>query len=638
MEFVHLHLHTEYSLLDGACRIRDLVPHVREQGMKAVAITDHGVLYGAVPFYEEAKKAGIKPIIGCELYMAPRSRLERNAKDSSERPFHLVLIAETTEGYGNLLKLVSRANTEGFYYKPRVDKELLAQYSKGLIALSSCLAGEIPSLILSGDVERARESLGQYVDIFGKGNYYLELQDHQLQPQKEVNERILEFSRHAGLPIVATNDAHYMKRENASSHDVILCIQTGKTVDDPNRLRFGTSEFYLKTPQEMADLFGHIPESLSNTLAIAERCNVDLPLGGHSYLPKYPLPAGETYDSFLRRLCLEALPVRYPEANEAIRERMRYELETIEKMGFSGYFLIVWDFIQYAKKAGIPVGPGRGSVAGSLVAYLLGITEIDPLRYGLIFERFLNPGRKSMPDIDTDFCYERRDEIIRYVNEKYGSDKVAQIITFGTMKARAAVRDAGRALNVPLSLVDKVAKLIEGATLESARDSQELRSLMEQNPQVKKLLDTAQMIEGLPRHASTHAAGVVISPEPLENLVPLHRMGQNEIISGFEMEVLEKVGLLKMDFLGLRNLTIIEKALELIEKNYGQKIDIYNIPIDDKDTFKLLARADTTGVFHRRPDPSCGPLSPRTTGKRHGGGLRKRQAWAKARQIPPPQS
>ncbi|MDQ7822750.1 MAG: DNA polymerase III subunit alpha [Candidatus Eremiobacteraeota bacterium] len=595
-EFVHLHVHSEYSLLDGSCRIKGLVKKARELAMGAVAVTDHGSMYGTVEFFKAAKEAGLVPVIGCEVYVAPRSRLQKVAKIDDEN-YHLVLLAKDDEGYRNLLHLVSVAHLEGYYYKPRIDKELLSSRSGGLIALSACLQGEIPQLLLKGEARKAEETLGAYGDIFGRDNFYLELMDHNLAEQKRVNPLLLELAKKSGVPVVATNDTHYLNRSDSLAHEVQLCIQTQKTFDDPNRLAFDSEEFYLKSADEMAALFGEIPGALSNTLEIAGRCRVELDFNTY-HLPHFPVPEGKTLEEFLEDLCHEGLKRRYTEVTAELEERMRYELGVIKEMGFSAYFLIIWDFINYAKKSGIPVGPGRGSAAGSLVAYLLGVTDIDPIRFGLLFERFLNPGRKSMPDVDTDFCVERRGEVIRYVTEKYGSDHVSQIITFGRMKARAAIRDVGRVLSFPLPTVDRIAKMIPmNVTIEEALKSDELKSRYEREKDVKQLLDTAKVVEGLARNASIHAAGVIISKNPISTYVPVQRMKAEEVVAQYEMNSISDIGLLKMDFLGLRNLTVIDNCLKMIKKNHGRLIDLNSLALDDGPTYKILQEAKTVGVF-----------------------------------------
>lgn len=598
-QFVHLHNHTEFSLLDGASRVEKLVARAKELGMSAVAITDHGTMCGVVDFYKHAQKHGIKPIIGCEVYIAPRSRLEKSAGEG-EAYYHLVLLAENEQGYRNLIELVSRAHTEGFYYKPRVDKEILRQYHEGIIALSACLGGEIPAKLLKGDFEGAAELTREYTEIFGRDNFFIELQDHGMPEQTTVNPLLVKLAEDNGLGLVATNDLHYIDRQDAESHDVLLCIQTAKSVDDPNRMKFPSSEFYLKSADEMASLFNAHPEALANTCRIAERCNVKLEFG-KLFLPEFPIPSDLTPDQYLRQLCEERLPLRYTEVSQEVTERLDYELSVIGQMGFSGYFLIVWDFVNYAKQHGIAVGPGRGSAAGSVVSYLLGITNIDPLRYSLLFERFLNPERVTMPDIDIDFCYVQRGKVIEYVAERYGADRVAQIITFGTMAAKAAIRDVGRALNMSYGDVDRIAKLVPnelGITLQRAVEiSSELKSLYEADPEVKKLIDLAMSIEGLPRHASTHAAGVVIAKEPLTHYVPLQNSTEGFLTTQFDKDRIEELGLLKMDLLGLRTLTVIGDALRFIKENHGVDIDIDAIPLDDPKACAMLCEGDTAGVF-----------------------------------------
>lgn len=598
--FVHLHVHTEYSLLDGASRIKDLITRAKELGMPAIAITDHGCMYGAVDFYKQALKQGIKPIIGCEVYIAPRSRLEKSAGADTEAYYHLVLLAENEKGYRNLIELVSRGYTEGFYYKPRIDREILRTYSEGLIGLSACIAGEVPAAFLKGDAAGARAIAEEYCDILGKDNFFLELQDHGMEEEKRVNIQLIELADELDLGLVATNDLHYVRQEDAESHDVLLCIQMGKTVDEENRMRFPSNEFYLKSTAEMAELFRAYPEALANTLRIAERCNVAFEFGV-LHLPEFPVPQGQNAQAYLRKLCEEKLLWRYSEITREIQERLDYELAVIEKMGYSSYFLIVWDFVNYSREQKIPVGPGRGSAAGSLVSYLLGITSIDPLQYGLLFERFLNPDRVTMPDIDIDFCYERRSKIIEYVSARYGADRVAQIITFGTMAAKAAIRDVGRALNMTYSDVDRIAKLVPnelGITLKRSLEiSKELKQSYDSEPLIKRLLDFAMAVEGLPRHASTHAAGLVISKYPLTQHVPLQNSAEGFLTTQFDKDRIEEIGLLKMDLLGLRTLTVIGDALELIRKNRGITIDIEQIPLDDSTACLMLAHGETAGVF-----------------------------------------
>ncbi|MHB0912451.1 MAG: DNA polymerase III subunit alpha [Armatimonadota bacterium] len=597
--FVHLHNHSEYSLLDGACRIKDLVKRAVELEMPAVALTDHGVMYGAVEFYQECAKQGVNPIVGCEVYVAPRARQQRDPKLDKEQ-YHLALLAKDITGYRNLLKLVSKGFLEGFYYKPRVDKELLAEYSEGLIAMTACLGGEIPEHFRAGQIDRAREAAGAYREIFGPENLYLELQDHGIPEQKPVNEFLVKLSREFGLPLVATNDLHYMRREDAEAHQVLLCIQTGTTVDAP-KFSFGAEEFYFKTPAEMARIFPEYPEALANTLEIASRCKLELDLST-VYLPDFTPPGGMSAEAYLEKVCRDNLRKRYGTVTAEIEGRLAFELQVICEKGFAGYFLIVADFVNYAKDQGILVGPGRGSGAGSIVAYLTGITNIDPLKYGLMFERFLTPGRITMPDFDLDFADTRRDEVVQYVRQKYGDDRVSQIITFGTMGARAAVRDCGRALNISLPDVDRVAKMVPEAlniTLEDAlTSSPDLADAYKQEPRVKKLIEMAKGVEGLARHSSVHAAGVLISRDPLEELVPLQKSNDSEIrVAGFDMTMVAKIGILKFDFLGLRTLSVLDDCIKMVRKNRGVTIDLDNLPMDDEKTYKLLQAGDTTGVF-----------------------------------------
>ncbi|MEL7622027.1 MAG: DNA polymerase III subunit alpha [Clostridiales bacterium] len=611
-EFVHLHNHTCYSLLDGACKIRSLLARAKELGMDSLAITDHGVMYGVVEFYKEAKKAGIHPVIGCEVYVAPRTRWDKVA-GLDEKPYHLVLLAENQTGYENLIKLVSRSWLEGFYYKPRIDMELLQANAQGLICLSACLAGQIPGLLMAGKFDEAKEAALAYDAIFGRGNYFLELQDHGIENQTLVNGGLIRIHEETGIPLVATNDLHYVSREDAYVQDVLLCIQTGKTLADTARMQFETQEFYLKSPTEMELLFGDYPEALANTVKIARRCQVEMEFG-HNHLPPYPLPAGQKDEaSYLRQLCEKGLEERYPgtvdkprDKGNSPRQRLDYELSVIENMGFPGYFLIVWDFIRFAREKGIYVGPGRGSAAGSIVSYSLGITNIDPLAYDLLFERFLNPERISMPDIDIDVCYLRRGEVIEYVIERYGRDKVSQIITFGTMAAKAAIRDAGRAMGIPLATVDKTAKLVPfelNITLDRALQlSRELRTLIEEDEQVAGLIKVAKSLEGLPRHSGVHAAGLVISGRPLETYLPLQRSSDGLPCTQFEKDTVESIGLLKMDLLGLRTLTVIGDAVELIRQSKGIHIDIDRLPLDDEATYKLLSDGDTIGIFQLESD------------------------------------
>lgn len=597
-DFVHLHVHTEYSLLDGACRIPALIERVKALGQASVAITDHGVMYGAVDFYKEAIKVGIKPVIGCEVYVAERTRFDKVHEFDGES-YHLILLCKDAVGYANLIKLVSLGFTEGFYNRPRVDLEALRRYSEGLICLSACLSGEVAVKLAQGNYAGARETALNYREIFGEENYYLEVQDHGIPEQQGVNAALLRLHRETGIPLVATNDAHYTRREDAAIQDVLLCIQTGKTIDSPDRMRFTGEEFYLKSGDEMRALFENFPDALANTVKIAERCAFDFRFGEY-HLPKFALPAGET-DAlhYLRKLSEKGFVSRYPGQPQAYRERLEYELGVIESMGFVDYFLIVSDFIAFAKGQGIPVGPGRGSGAGSMVAYSLGITNIDPIQYSLYFERFLNPERISMPDFDIDFCPNRRQEVIDYVIEKYGADHVAQIVTFGTMAARGAIRDVARVLNLSYAEADVVAKLIPfqlGMTIDSAlKLSKPLRDLYEGDPRIKQVLDTAKALEGMPRHASTHAAGVVITKEPVSSYVPL-ALNDASVVTQFPMGTLEELGLLKMDFLGLRNLTVIADAEKMIRRrNPGFSMDA--VDVNDDATYKMLASGDTLGVF-----------------------------------------
>lgn len=594
-KFTHLHVHTEYSLLDGASRITELISRVKELGMDSIAITDHGVMYGVVQFYKEAKKNGIKPILGCEVYVAKRSHTDKDPqKDRS--PYHLVLLAENEQGYKNLIKIVSEGFVDGFYYKPRVDHEILRKYSDGIIALSACIAGEVQYHILNTSYERGVETALIYKDIFGENNFYLELQDHGMKEQIKVNESLIKMSKETNISLVATNDMHYINKEDAKFHDILLCIQTQKTIDE-DRMRFPSDQFYLKSYEDMEKLFPI--EAIENTVKIAERCNVDLDFDT-LHLPEFKVPSQFTKEEYLRKLCNDGLKIRYKEIDTEIETRLDYELSVIEQMGYVDYFLIVWDFIKYSKDNGIMVGPGRGSAAGSIVAYALNIINIDPLKYNLIFERFLNPERVSMPDIDIDFCYERREEVIDYVIRKYGSDKVAQIITFGTMAARGAIRDVGRALNMTYGEVDFIAKKIPteiGMTISKALDtSNELEELYETDDKVQELIDVAKKVEGLPRHTSTHAAGVLISKLPITEYVPLSR-SKDIITTQFNMTELEELGLLKMDFLGLRTLTVIRDAIELVEKNYNTKVSFEDCQYDDPKIYKMFSRGDTLGIF-----------------------------------------
>ncbi|MDD5018959.1 MAG: DNA polymerase III subunit alpha [Candidatus Omnitrophica bacterium] len=598
-DFVHLHLHTQFSLLDGACRIKELIAKAIEFKMPAIAMTDHGNMFGAIDFYVEAQKQGIKPLIGCEVYIAQKGRFDRS-ESLSEGSNHFILLARDEEGFRNLSKLVSMGYIEGYYYRPRIDKEILAQYSRGLIGSSACLKGELACLITADRLNDAIKAADEFSCIFGKDNFYLELQENFIPEQTVVNQGLLKIAKELNLPVIATNDVHYLNKQSAQSHEALLCIQTQTTLDDPHRMRFQTQEFYFKSPQEMKELFAYCPEAIRNTIEIANRCNLVLEFG-KPHLPQYTPPQGRTGEAYLRELCDQGLVRRYDnKITGEIRQRLEHELKTISQMGFVSYFLIVWDFINYAKGRGIPVGPGRGSAAGSLVSYLLGITELDPLRYKLLFERFLNPERVGLPDIDIDFCFERRQEVIDYVNQKYGKENVAQIITFGTMLARAVIRDVGRVMGVPYADVDKIAKLVPpelGITLEDALKTDELKSLYENNAEVRKLIDTAKDLEGLSRHASVHAAGVVIGDKPLDTYMPLCKLDEDQVTSGFSMKALEKIGLLKMDFLGLRTLTVIAEALKIIKRTKNIDIDIDAISLEDKKTFELLTAAQTIGVF-----------------------------------------
>ena len=594
--FTHLHVHTEYSLLDGASKIPELVAYAKELGMDSLAITDHGVMYGAVEFYQECTKAGIKPIIGCEVYLAKGSHLDMTEKTR----YHLILLAENDIGYHNLMRIVSKGQLEGFYYKPRVDKDILRTYSEGIICLSACIAGEVPRLINSGNMDGARRCVQEYIDIFGKDNYFLEIQNHDIPEEKTAAEGLRQLAQEFGIGLVATNDLHYVRREDAEAQDVLLCIQTTSNVDDPGRMRFPNDSFYLKSAEEMAELFGGYPEALENTCRIADRCNVKLEFG-HLLLPEFPVPEGFDAVSYLRHLCEEALPERYEVVDETVRKRLDFELDIINTMGYACYFLIVWDFINYCRSHDIPVGPGRGSAAGSIVAYLLRITKIEPLRYHLLFERFLNPERVSMPDIDTDFCYVKRNQVLDYVVRRYGQERVSQIITFGTLQARAAVRDVGKALGMSYSSVDEVAKMIPrelGITLDKAlKSSNDFKRAYESRPEVKKLVDLARSVEGLPRNAGTHAAGVIIAPRDLRDYVPLQQGSDSGVITQYDKNKVEELGLLKMDFLGLRTLTVIGDCIQFIKETTGETVDIDNIPLHDKETCEMLCRGETACVF-----------------------------------------
>ena len=594
--FTHLHVHTEYSLLDGASKIPELVAYAKELGMDSLAITDHGVMYGAVEFYQECTKAGIKPIIGCEVYLAKGSHLDMTEKTR----YHLILLAENDIGYHNLMRIVSKGQLEGFYYKPRIDKDILRTYSEGIICLSACIAGEVPRLINSGNMDGARRCVQEYIDIFGKDNYFLEIQNHDIPEEKTAAEGLRQLAQEFGIGLVATNDLHYVRREDAEAQDVLLCIQTTSNVDDPGRMRFPNDSFYLKSAEEMAELFGGYPEALENTCRIADRCNVKLEFG-HLLLPEFPVPEGFDAVSYLRHLCEEALPERYEVVDETVRKRLDFELDIINTMGYACYFLIVWDFINYCRSHDIPVGPGRGSAAGSIVAYLLRITNIEPLRYHLLFERFLNPERVSMPDIDTDFCYVKRNQVLDYVVRRYGQERVSQIITFGTLQARAAVRDVGKALGMSYTSVDEVAKMIPrelGITLDKAlKSSNDFKRAYESRPEVKKLVDLARSVEGLPRNAGTHAAGVIIAPRDLRDYVPLQQGSDSGVITQYDKNKVEELGLLKMDFLGLRTLTVIGDCIQFIKETTGETVDIDNIPLHDKETCEMLCRGETACVF-----------------------------------------
>lgn len=597
-KFTHLHVHTEYSLLDGAAPVGKLIKKAKELDMDALAITDHGVMYGVIDFYKTAVAEGIKPIIGCEVYVAPRSRFDKQHEYDSS-PSHLVLLAKNNNGYKNLIKLVSDAFIEGYYYKPRVDRELLERYSGDLVCLSACLAGEIPKMLLGGDYEGAKKTALWYQGVYGKENYFIEIQDHGIDEQKRVIPLLIKLADEIGAPLVATNDLHYIEKTDAPYQDVLMCIQMAKKVDDTDRMKFATDEFYLKSAQQMSELFSYVPEAIENTAKIADMCNVTFDFD-KTYLPRYDVPGGMSAYEYLTKLCHRGLAERYSPVPEQARERLEYELGVINSMGYVDYFLIVWDFIKFAKDNKIPVGPGRGSGAGSIVAYCLNITTIDPLKYSLLFERFLNPERVSMPDIDTDFCIERRGEVIDYVIEKYGADHVAQIITFGKLKARAAIRDVGRTLDVPLSVVDTVAKLVPNElkmTLEKALDvSGELRAMYESDEQIKRLIDTAMVIEGLPRHSGVHAAGVVITDKPVSAYVPL-QLSKDVITTQYHMDNLSDLGLLKMDFLGLRNLTVIKNALDNIKASRGEEVDTDHIDFSRSEVYDMICAADTLGVF-----------------------------------------
>lgn len=599
MNFAHLHVHTEYSLLDGSNKIKEYVERVKELGMNSAAITDHGVMYGVIDFYRAARAAGIKPILGCEVYVAPNSRFDREISGGEDRYYHLVLLAENNTGYANLMKIVSKGFVEGYYYKPRVDKQILREYSEGIIALSACLAGEVQRYLTKGLYEEAKKAALEYRDIFGEENYFLELQDHGIPEQALVNQRLLQMSEELGIDLVVTNDVHYTYAEDAKPHDILLCIQTGKKLSDENRMRYEGGQYYVKSPEEMARLFPYALQALDNTQRIADRCNVEIEFGV-TKLPKYEVPDGMTSWEYLNKLCFEGLRKRYGEPGQELKDRLTYELNTIHNMGYVDYFLIVWDFINYAKTHGIAVGPGRGSAAGSIVSYCLEITNIDPIRYQLLFERFLNPERVTMPDIDVDFCYERRQEVIDYVVRKYGKDRVVQIVTFGTLAARGVIRDVGRVMDLPYAFVDSIAKMIPqelNITIDKAlKMNPELRKTYESDEQVKYLIDMSKRLEGLPRHSSMHAAGVVISQKSVDEYVPLSRASDGSITTQFTMTTLEELGLLKMDFLGLRTLTVIQNAVEMAKKRTPD-FDIETIDYDDKAVLDYIGTGKTDGIF-----------------------------------------
>ena len=600
MEFTHLHVHTEYSLLDGSNKIKEYVARVKELGMDSAAITDHGVMYGVIDFYRAAREAGINPILGCEVYVAPGSRFDREVGSGDDRYYHLVLLAENNQGYSNLMKIVSKAFVEGFYYKPRVDLELLEKYHEGIIALSACLAGEVARYLARGMYEDAKIAALRYQDIFGKGNFFLELQDHGIPEQQTVNQQLLRMHRETGIDLVATNDVHYTMAEDAEPHDVLLCLQTQKKLSDENRMRYEGGQYYVKSPEEMARLFPYALEALENTHKIALRCHVEIEFGV-TKLPKYDVPDGLTSWEYLNKLCHEGLEQRYHPVTDALKKRLDYELSTIKNMGYVDYFLIVWDFIKYARDNDIMVGPGRGSAAGSLVAYTLGITQLDPIRYDLLFERFLNPERVSMPDIDVDFCFERRQEVIDYVRRKYGDDCVVQIVTFGTLAARGVIRDVGRVLDMPYAQVDTIAKMVPqepNITIDKALGmNPEFRKAYEEQEDIHRLIDLAKRLEGLPRHTSMHAAGVVISQKDVSEYVPLSRAQDGSIVTQFTMTTLEELGLLKMDFLGLRTLTVIQNAVKMIEQSTGVFLDMQKIDYNDKKVLDSLGTGRTDGVF-----------------------------------------
>ena len=600
MAFVHLHVHTEYSLLDGSNKIKEYVKRVKELGMNSAAITDHGVMYGVIEFYKEAVAAGINPIIGCEVYVAPNSRFDRELTGGEDRYYHLVLLAENNTGYANLMKIVSRGFTEGYYYRPRVDMEILRQYHEGIIALSACLAGEVQRYIQKGLVEEAKKAALKYEDCFGKGNFYLELQDHGIPAQQTVNAALLNMSRELDIPLAATNDVHYTYAQDAQPHDILLCLQTGKKLADEDRMRYEGGQYYVKSEEEMKGLFPYAWEAVENTQRIADRCHVEIEFGKYK-VPQYKAPEGYDSWSYLNKLCKDGMAQRYPDDDGTLQERLQHELSIIRNMGFVDYFLIVWDYINYCRENDIAVGPGRGSAAGSIVSYCLKITNIDPIKYNLLFERFLNPERVSMPDIDVDFCFERRQEVIDYVNQKYGSDKVVQIVTFGTLAAKGVIRDVGRVMDLPYSYVDSIAKMIPNElniTIDRALEiNPELRRMYQEDEQMRTLIDMSKRLEGLPRHTSMHAAGVVICPDAADNFVPLSRGSDGSVTTQFTMTTIEELGLLKMDFLGLRTLTVIQNAARMVERTKGIPVDMDSLSFDDPAVFASLSTGKTDGVF-----------------------------------------
>ena len=601
MAFAHLHVHTEYSLLDGSNKITEYVNRIRELGMTAGAITDHGVMYGVIDFYRAAKKAGINPILGCEVYVAPGSRFDREQVKGEDRYYHLVLLAENNVGYANLMKIVSKGFVDGYYYRPRVDMEVLETYHEGIIALSACLAGEVQRYLTRGMYEEAKAIALKYETCFGKGNFFLELQDHGIPEQAQVNQQLLRMHQELGIDLVATNDVHYTYEKDAEAHDILLCLQTGKKLSDENRMRYEGGQYFVKSEEEMKALFPYALDAIENTQKIADRCHVEIEFGV-TKLPKFDVPDGYTSWEYLNKLCYEGLDERYsPKRVQELKPRLEYELSVIEKMGYVDYFLIVWDFIHFARENDIMVGPGRGSAAGSLVSYTLGITKLDPIRYSLLFERFLNPERVSMPDIDVDFCYERRQEVIDYVVRKYGKDRVVQIVTFGTMAAKGVIRDVGRVMDLPYAMCDSIAKMIPnelGITISKAlKMNPELRGLYESNPEVTKLIDMSLRLEGLPRHTSMHAAGVVISQKSVDEYVPLSRASDGSVTTQFTMTTLEELGLLKMDFLGLRTLTVIQDAVKNVARSTGKELDMDQIDYNDPDVLASIGTGRTDGVF-----------------------------------------